>query len=237
MFNLQRQRLLVIAPHPDDEVLGCGGLMYKIKQNKGNVYVLFLTVGGTQDFSQKGRSSIKEREREIKHVAKYLHIDEYAIAFPGDQYHLKLDMLGQYQLIQHIERISPVSLERVKPTIVLIPSPYSYNQDHVIAATAAHTSLRPTEPLTKHFVSNVLAFEVPADGWTLHEARQPNFFLPLTPKEIKIKSKALRLYSSQYRPPLNPRSPEAIETLAALRGTQCQSPYAEAYHVYRIVLH
>jgi LmbE family N-acetylglucosaminyl deacetylase len=236
MFSLQKQRLLVIAPHPDDEVLGCGGLIQKIKQNKGHVYVLFLTVGDTQDFSQKGRSSIKEREREIKRVAKYLNIDEYAIAFPGDQYHLKLELLGRHQLMQYIERTSPVSLERVKPTIVLIPSPYSYNQDHVIAATAAHTSLRPTEPLTKHFVRNVLAFEVPSDAWSLQKQQPPNFFLPLTPKEIKIKSKALRLYSSQYRPPLNPRSPEAIETLAALRGTQCQSPYAEAYHVYRITV-
>ena len=56
MINLGKQRLLVIAPHADDEVLGCGGLIRKVKRQGGEVYVMFLTVGDTKDFSERGFS-------------------------------------------------------------------------------------------------------------------------------------------------------------------------------------
>ena len=50
MFDFKGQKLLVIAPHPDDEVIGCAGLIQKIKNGGGKVFVLFLTVGDTNDF-------------------------------------------------------------------------------------------------------------------------------------------------------------------------------------------
>jgi LmbE family N-acetylglucosaminyl deacetylase len=236
MFNLQKQRLLVIAPHPDDEVLGCGGLIQKVKQNRGKVFVLFLAVGDTHDYSRKGDSTVTERTQETKRVASYLKIDRYTIVFVGDKYHLKLDTYGQFQVMHQIEQASIVAIEKIKPTMITFPSMYSYNQDHVAVAKAAHAALRPSEMHSKHFIRNVLAFEVPADGWGMQEQRLPNFYLPLSPKELRVKSRALRMYTSQYRPQPNPRSAEAIEALASLRGTQCQSPYAEAYHVYRIAV-
>ncbi|KKR86620.1 MAG: hypothetical protein UU34_C0012G0018 [Candidatus Curtissbacteria bacterium GW2011_GWA1_41_11] len=52
-MDFKKQKLLVIAPHPDDEVIGCGGLIAKIKDAGGQVYVLFLTVGDSRDFTSK----------------------------------------------------------------------------------------------------------------------------------------------------------------------------------------
>ncbi|OGH37706.1 MAG: hypothetical protein A3B44_00360 [Candidatus Levybacteria bacterium RIFCSPLOWO2_01_FULL_38_21] len=233
MMDFKGQRLLVIAPHPDDEVIGCGGLIQKIKKEGGKVYVLFLTLGDAQDFSKNGVSKTSERKKEIKKVAAFLKYDNYAIAFPGNKYHLKLDRLGQLPIMDTIERGGIVSLERVRPSIVAFPSFHSYNQDHRVAAYAAHAGLRPSEKDVKHFVSIVLGYEELVDFWNSGEQLIPNFFIPLNEKEIENKSKAIRLYRSQLRNFPNPRSPEALKTLAKLRGTQSGNDFSEGFFIHR----
>lgn len=235
MLELSKQKLLVIAPHPDDEVIGCGGLIKKIKDSGGKVYVLFMTVGDTQDFTKKGLSTSNQRLKEIRLVAKFLKYDDYQIAFPGNDYHLKLDLLGQKALMDMIERQSPLSLEKIKPTMVAIPSATSYNQDHRITSEAAHASLRPASKDSKHMVETVLSYEEPADGWTLHSNFEPNFLLPLTEKELNAKIKALKLYKSQLRARPNLRSTDVVKVLAQQRGALCGHQFAEGFRNLRII--
>lgn len=235
MLNLNNQRLLVVAPHPDDEVIGCGGLITRIKNEGGKVFVLFLTVGDTNDFSKKGFSSRKEREKEIEQVAKYLRFDNYHIAFPGNERHLKLDTIGQHILMNMIERESRVSIEKIEPTIVVFPSPTSYNQDHRAAAVSTHATLRPGSS-EKYFVRLVISYEEPADDWTPRPKTQPNFYIPLNSTQLSTKLEAMKLYHSQIRPFPTPRSLEAIESLARLRGTQSKSEFAEGFMLYRIIV-
>lgn len=233
--DLINQKLLIISPHPDDEVIGCGGLIKKIKENKGKVYVLYLTVGDTRDFTSSGLSTSSERKEEIENVAKFFKFDAYDIAKPGNDYHLKLDTLGQKALMDIIERDSPISIQNTKPTIVAFPFKNSYNQDHRIAALATHAALRPQSPKHKHFVNTVLAYESPAEMWTMHE-QTINFYIPLTKAEINAKVKAMELYTSQIRQAPNPRSSEVLKSLAQTRGAQCGSDYAEGYTLYRGIL-
>lgn len=236
MLDLSKQKLLVIAPHPDDEVIGCGGLIKKIKDARGKVYVLFLTVGDTQDFSKKGLSKASERQKEIEKVARFLKFDDYHVAFKGNNYHLKLDLLGQNELMHMIERESPVSLQKVKPTIVALPSVNSYNQDHRVTAEATHAALRPAPPDNKHSVETVLEYEEPADSWTLNPKIEPIFFVPLSKSQLDAKIKALKLYKSQLRPHPNTRSSETLKALAILRGSMCGSLYGEGFKLYRGIL-
>ena len=84
MFKLKTQTLLVVAPHPDDEIIGCGGLINKIKENGGRVYVLYLTVGETRDFSKRGYSGLEERRKELEEVSKFLKFDGFDLAFEGN---------------------------------------------------------------------------------------------------------------------------------------------------------
>src|SRR5687768_7892759 len=145
MLSLERPTLLVIAPHPDDEVIGCGGLISKIKAQGGKVYILFMTVGLSKDLSQGGRiSSAKQRIREIEDVAQRLQFDEWRIAFNGDNYHLQLDQVPQKKLIHEIERGKKISLEVIQPDILAIPMLQDYNQDHRAVAQAALTACRPS---------------------------------------------------------------------------------------------
>src|SRR5919197_1528921 len=150
MINWGDQRLLVVAPHPDDELLGCGGLINRVKRSGGQVYVHFLTVGDTRDYSQTGRSTRDEREREIEEVAKFFDLDGHHLALPGDEFHLKLDRLPRQRVVDIIERDSPLSIAEVRPSIVLIPEVTSYNQDHRAAAQAAITALRPGPAGDRH---------------------------------------------------------------------------------------
>src|SRR3990167_6618803 len=117
MVGFKNQKLLVIAVHPDDEVLGCAGLINRVKSSGGKVYVLFMTVGNTQDFSKSGSSTFRQRVSEIEKVAKFLKYDDYNIAFPGDYFHLKLDTVPQLELISAIES-GPFSINTLKPDII-----------------------------------------------------------------------------------------------------------------------
>lgn len=235
MIDLSHQTLLVIAPHPDDEVIGCGGLIKKIKKAGGKVYVQFLTVADTDDFSHVGKSTGTERKKEIQHVVSYLQIDGYDLAFEGNDYHLKLDLHGQGKLMDYIERKSTISIEKVKPTIVAYPSYNSYNQDHRMAARATHAALRPSHG-SKHFVPTVLMYEMPAERWELGGSGLVQLFVPLTKDELLGKTKGMMMYKSQVRPAPNPRTPDILEAYAKLRGSHCGAAYAEAYTAYRIVL-
>lgn len=236
MLDLKRQTLLIIAPHPDDEVLGCGAFIKRIKDENGKVYVLFLTVGDTKDFSKKGISFGKDREREMKAVAKFLKFDNYYLAFKGNNYHLRLDILGQKLLMDVIERDCPVAIEKVKPTIVAFPYPFSYNQDHRLAAAATHACLRSAPRKDKHFVPIVLSYEEPSDGWTLHNQPELNFFVDVKEKDITAKQKAMQMYQSQNRTNNNPRSIQILKNLSLLRGSQIGEKYAEAFYAHRIII-
>lgn len=235
MLKFNQQKLLVIAPHPDDEVIGCGGLIKRIKDENGKVYVLYMTVGDTKDFTKQGFSSSDERLKEIGIVAKYLKVDGWDIAFLGNDYHLKLDTLGQKALMDIIERESKVSIEKIKPTIVVFPSSISYHQDHRIVAEAIHASLRPSLQNSKNKLKTVLMYEEPSDSWTLQKGFEPDFFVVLTNDHVRTKITALKFYKSQLRPTPNLRSPEIIKVFAKSRGALCGYKYAEGYRNLRII--
>src|SRR5690606_39321221 len=76
--------------------------------------------------------------------------DDWHFAFPGDAYHLKLDAVPRFELTNAIERGSPLSIAKLKPTTVIAPHRTSYNQDHQITAEALHTALRPSNTQRRH---------------------------------------------------------------------------------------
>ena len=234
MTTLSKRRLLIVAPHPDDEIFGCGGLIYRVKKEGGKVYVLFLTVGTTKDYSKKGQSTIDERMREIKRVAEYLGYDGYRVAFSGNDFHLQLDGLPIKRIIDEIERGEGISIESVKPTTLLIPSSFDYNQDHRVANQAAITATRPAPSVFKHFVPTVLEYEFPYIAWSSESDRpSPNIFLSLDKETLNAKLTALAMYKSQLKVKNGPLSVYGAETLARLRGLHCGDSAAEAFILRR----
>src|SRR3989344_8242793 len=120
-MELKKERLLIIAPHADDEVLGCCGLINKVKENGGKVFVIVLSIGG---FEKIGFKKITKEiwKKEFLKVIKFLKIDDFDITYFDDNCFLKLDTIPQSELINTIELKSKISLSRIKPTIVAIPT-------------------------------------------------------------------------------------------------------------------
>jgi len=232
-----RQRLLVLAPHPDDEVLGCGGLIKLVKDAGGHVYVLFMTVGDTREYSEAEQSTSGERMREIERVAKFLRYDDYAIAFPDGDFHLRLDAMPQKDVISKIESGTSVSLDRIRPTIVATPRLSDYHQDHRATSRALFAAARPAPDGVKPLQNIIVGYEPAstADWWD-ETAAKVNYFVRLSEAELDAKLEALRLYSSQLRHGSHPRSLASIETMARLRGRSAGCDAAEAFVHYRTIL-
>lgn len=235
MIDWRRHRVLIFSPHPDDEVIGCGGLINKIKDRGGQVFVNFVTLGDTQDRSDRGLSTASERTTEIEQVAGVLKYDEWDIALPGAQHHLRLDAMPGVDLIAALEHGSRLSLAAVEPTVVLLPSPLSYNQDHRAVADAAMTALRPMAVAGRDPVEIVAIFEEVADQWTPHADVSPNLFVSLERDDVDAKLAAMRAYASQVRPHPHTRSLEALENMAVVRGAHSGLAYAEAYRCVRML--
>jgi LmbE family N-acetylglucosaminyl deacetylase len=237
MLVLESMTALVIAPHPDDEIFGCGGTIHRLKASGGRVYVLYMTVGTTADFSPKGRSTAEERVAEIAQVARFLDLDGYAVALPGDEYHLRLDAVPQTELVHAIERAGDISLQRLRPDMVLAPSAADYNQDHRAISLATMTAVRPGPRRYKSFQPLVLTYELPYHQWNVADTLPaPSLLVTLEPPSMAAKIGALELYESQLKSPESPLSVHGVQALAAYRGLQCGVAAAEAFQIKRLVL-
>lgn len=231
MIRWGEQRVLVVAPHPDDEVIGCAGLISRVKEEGGSVYVQFVTVGDTPDRSPTGFSSAEARDAEIAKVADLLRYDDHDLALRGNGYHLRLDSLAQGELIDVLERRSRLSIRAVEPTVVLLPQPTSYNQDHRAVAQATLTALRPNGHHPQPDL--VLVYEQIADQWNTGLTFTPNLFVGLGRRHMEAKLDAMRAYGTQIRDHPSTRSCEALSGMAMFRGAQCGMSFAEAYQCLR----
>ena len=237
MFQLDFMKTLIIAPHPDDEVFGCGGLLHRLKAAGGEVYVLYMTVGTAADFSPRGQSSAEERVAELEEVVRFLDLDGHAIAFPGNDFHLRLDAVPQKDLVHAIERGTNVSLQELRPDLVLTTSTADYNQDHRAVGEATLSALRPGSPKYKSFQPLVLTYELPYHQWNLTPSLpSPSLYVRLDADAMQAKRSALELYQSQLKAPDSPLSIRGVEVLASYRGLSCGAPAAEAYQIKRLVV-
>lgn len=198
-------KTLIISPHCDDEVLGCGGAI----KNRDNVFVYYL---GVEDFHIVTR---EERLTELDKVAKYLGFEYAIINNPVNQY-------SKHQLISQLTEI----INQIKPEEIFIPNP-SYNQDHREVYDSCMVALRPHDQ--NHFVKRVFVYEV--DQYLLwgDSDFQPNYFEKI---DIITKQNAYKLYQSQVR---EMRPVSLLKDYASIRGLSSGLSYAEGFKIIRFV--
>ena len=202
---------LIIAPHIDDDVLGCGGIM------DNNTQVVYC---GVDEDHIPNRPSKLNRLKEAVDVSKYLGNSFVLLENKVNHYNLQ-KLLGSFEEI----------INRDKPEEIYIPHP-SYNQDHRVSYEAILTALRPHDK--NFFVKKVLVYEQPhVFLWDythdINNSFKPNYFTPIS---IKRKIEAYKLMETQVR---SFRSPETLKSLAKLRGNQSNNKYAEAFQIIRWV--
>lgn len=228
MFNSKNERLLVIAPHADDEVLGCGGLISKVKQEGGKVFVLIFNVGHVVGGDVK--AGTERWKKETNDAMKYLKVDKYDIVFDSPDDNRYLDRKPLHSLIEVIESESSVSLDKVKPTMVAIPTNHSHHQDHIEVFNACIAALRPMrEPLS----NIVLSYEAPEHSrWSVNGIFEPNFFVDIE-KYLDKKVAAFYKYKSQVK--LGGRDSNTIRAQAEYRGREVGLNLCEAFCLHRFL--
>lgn len=214
--------ILVVAAHPDDEVLGCGGYIANQVRSGGEVFVTFLSDGVTSRLGNLGLQEIESRRNAARLASKVLGVSDVSFGdFPDN----KLDASPLLEVIKSIETV----VERIRPQIVLTHFRGDLNIDHRIVNQAVLTACRPAP---KQGVKEILFFEVPSSTeWqvpTEGEAFAPNWFEDIS-QTLELKIKALMMYEHELREWPHPRSVKAVEYLARWRGSSCGVDAAEAF--------
>lgn len=233
---LSQQRLLVIAPHADDECFGCAGTMARVKSLGGEVYVIVCSVGDLKHYDGKeGIVTGSRRVEELGAVMDFLEVDDWDVLYRDEQSHLRLDAMPRRDLIAQFERDSKLALDRLKPTMLALPVS-SYNQDHEAVFRAAFTAARPGVPSIKPFQRIVLGYDNTSLFWSLEREKfHPNFYVDIS-GFLDKKLEALGMYESQMRDPIHHSSVQNVEFTARVRGREVSVEAAEGYMVFRHVL-
>jgi N-acetylglucosamine malate deacetylase 1 len=208
-------KILVIAPHPDDEVLGMGGTIKKLSP-KNNITLLIMTDGASAQYSDK--KMIKVRRESCKKSSKILGISE--IKFLNFQ-DMKLDSVPQLEINQEIEKI----IKKIQPKIVFTSPKNDLNRDHDVTFNSTLVATRPSSSGVK----KVFSYELP--GYTKNPF-SPNHYEDIT-KQFVHKIKAFKMYKSEIMKFPHPRSIESIENLAVYRGIQAGIAKAESFELIR----
>lgn len=216
-------KTLVVAPHPDDEVLGVGGTLLRRKAEGVKVAWLIVTAISVQ--SGWSEEKVKQRADEVKRVTEFFGFDEFfTLNFPTTQ----LDRVPMSDLVAGISNV----FRSFEPEEVFLPHPSDVHTDHRMVFDAAASC-------TKWFrypsVKRVLAYETLSEtdfGLGTDQGFRPNVFVDIEPF-LDDKLRAMDIYESELGVFPFPRSPEAIRALAALRGAASGFKAAEAFELLR----
>jgi LmbE family N-acetylglucosaminyl deacetylase len=218
---------LVVAAHPDDEVLGCGGTVKKLCDQGFDVKVAFMT-DGESSRSNVDIAPLIERRREAAERASEI-LGSNVIHW-GDFPDNGMDAIPLLTVVKRVEQI----IRDTSPSIVLTHWHGDLNVDHQVVARAVVTATRPQIGST---VKRVLAFEIPSSSeWAFGLPNQfvPNTFVAVD-STFSAKLQALECYSSELRHPPHPRSMESITATALKCGHSVGYRYAEAFVLIRSV--
>ena len=220
-------KILVIAPHADDEVLGCGATMAKACTNGDEVFVLICTnasVGAPELFSAE---LIKQIRSEAVSAHRLIGVKEtFFLEFPAPA----LDQFPRYKMSNEISAI----IKKIGADTVYIPHRGDCHKDHTIIHECAMVACR---PLANCSVKHVYAYETLSETeWG--EPIAADFFIPVkyhtfSVDEFQKKLDAMSCFKSQLYPFPASRSLEAIEALAKYRGCTVSAERAEAFEVLR----
>lgn len=215
-------KVIVFAPHNDDEVLGVGGTIAKHAENGDDVYICEVTVGKNQ-----------ERANQIKQEALQAHKilgvkDTFFLDFPV----VGLSNLPAIELNKEIHKI----VQDIKPDIAYLPHKGDMHKDHAVVAESAMVALRPVDsPQVKAIYVYETLSETEWNIPSVDNAFIPNVFVDIT-NTIEKKIEAMNCYQSQLYEFPQPRSLKAIRALSEVRGSTVCVENAESFMLVRSVL-
>ena len=221
---------LVVAAHPDDEVLGCGGTIARHIRRGDHIAVAILAQGGTHRAAGKDfHAHIHGHAHAAAVALGVTDLRWYSVGLAPDN---RLDTVPLLQMAQYVENW----IRWTHPQVVYTHHHGDCNVDHRRVCEAVLAATRPGA--TSHRVDEVLLFEVPSSTeWSfgqLGSTFRPSVFMDIS-DTLDLKLAAMACYQTEARAFPHPRSPEALTALARWRGATVGLQAAEAFDVARIV--
>lgn len=222
------KKVLIFAAHPDDEVLGCGGLIAKYSKMGVDFRIVFIGEGSTcrydNVFDPDASKEILIRNKSAEKALKYLNVNNYEFN------NLPCGKFDQIPIIE-INKIIEKNIILFEPDTVFTHSQFDANNDHKIVF---NSTIMATRPVGNSIVSSLFSYEVlSTTEWSYGSPFCPNFFEELTEDHIMAKWNALSMYFSEIKEYPFPRSLEGVKTLSRMRGMQSGFRFAEAYQLIR----
>ena len=225
------KKILVVAAHPDDEVLGCGGTIAKLVKEGNEVHVVLAAEGLTSRQVNRNQAELKKEFDELYKKAKDAneHLGVTSLEFLGFPDN-RMDSVDLLDIIKKIE----IKLEVFFADVIYTHFPSDLNVDHRLLSEAVLTA---TRPMPGQGVKKVFFFEVPSStdwkfGGSEHLFFSPNVFVNIE-STLSQKMRALAHYQSEMRPFPHARSLENLENLAKVRGAHVGYRAAEAFILAR----
>jgi N-acetylglucosamine malate deacetylase 1 len=220
-------RVLTIAPHPDDETLGCGGTLLKHKSAGDEIFWLIVTQGFEPVWSNE---VIQQKSGEIDSVsAAYGFSKTIKLGFPST----RLDAVATHELISGIGD----SIRDIQPGIVYLNHAGDIHSDHRVIFDATMSALKPFNT-HRHGVRRILSYEVlsSTDAMPPNASRAfiPSVFNDISPF-LEQKLRIMAEFKSEIHSGPFPRSLENIRALATYRGSTIGCEFAEAFMLIREV--
>ena len=224
--------VLVIAAHPDDEVLGCGGTMARLRAEGHDVKIAILGEGMTSRYrtrEQADRSLLTHLRDHSRRAADVLGVkDLFLYELPDNRF----DTLPILDVVKIIEDL----VQKHCPHTIFTHGCADLNVDHQVTHRAVLTATRPTEG---HCVRNVYVFEIPSStDWSFHRlvpGFEPNTFFNVE-SSLEAKKRAMACYETEVQAFPHPRSLEGLEVVARRWGTVVGCKAAEAFELVRSVM-
>ena len=225
----ENKTILVIAAHPDDEVLGCGGTIARLIKEGFEVYTLILGEGITSRDDTRDRKrreeEITELKKEAKEANKILGVKEvFFYDFPDNRF----DTVPFLDIVKVVEKVK----NSINPQIIFTHYERDLNIDHQITYRTVITA---TRPLKGETVKEIYSFEIPSSTeWNYPLSFSPDVFFDIS-TTIDIKIKALEKYKTELKKYPHSRSLEGVKLIAKNWGIKVGLEYAEAFKVVRIL--
>jgi len=216
-------KVLIIAPHPDDEIIGVGGTIAKRVKEGHEVYVCIVTKGMQPLFDEK---FIEQGREECVKADKMLGVKETIFL---DLPAVMLETIPRYELNGKISEV----VQKIQPDEIYIPHRGDMQIDHQMVTDAAMVAVRPKY---KHVISRVYSYETLSEtGWNIPNT--VNEFIPTVYEDISnyvdLKLDSMSTFESQLSDFPNARSLQAIKSLAEFRGATVNCKAAEAFCLIR----
>jgi LmbE family N-acetylglucosaminyl deacetylase len=223
--------VLVLAAHPDDELLGCGGTAARLAREGHSVYMAILGEGITSRAGKRedtDTSVLEQLKGCSQRVANLLGAKELSLHGLPDN---RFDSLPLLDVIKIVEGL----IERWRPTAVYTHHGGDLNVDHQVVSRAALTA---TRPIAGHPVQELYMFEIASSTeWAFQKlapAFRPNVFVDIE-ETLPLKLQGMRMYESEAREFPHPRSEQALKAIAQRWGSVTGRKAAEAFEAVRLI--